>query len=84
MSELRELLAKATPGPWSVRQFSHDPARNLDTVKIEAVQRRVLGSLDRADGELIAAAVNALPALLDELDRLRAEVERLRNQSDGV
>ena len=70
---LRELLSKATPGPW-------EPT-NTTTVNCNYA----CGSgpwiiSDRndpqviADAALIAAAVNALPELLDEVERLRTHV----------
>ncbi len=73
--ELRALLAAATPGPWGVFQESvHDP------VVINTPERIVCEfhwydhkPTDREpDAHLIVAAVNALPGLLDEIERLRA------------
>jgi hypothetical protein len=104
-NELRKLLAAAMPVPWTV---SHgEDSWEVVGTKPDAMPyfwaRRTAFDDGSAGGEygasctvatrdLIVAAVNALPALLDELDdaradlreaivevaRFRAEVERLR------
>lgn len=62
---LRALLAAATQGPWrSDPRLSHHVVVG-DGPATRALTRRP----KQADALLIAAAVNALPELLDELDR---------------
>ena len=75
LAELRRLAEAATPGPWAARYGVSWEARVCATT----------GSLadvnSTANAELIVAAVNALPALLDaaaERDALAAKVERVR------
>ena len=75
LAELRRLAEAATPGPWAARYGVSWEARVCATT----------GSLadvnSTANAELIVAAVNALPALLDaaaESDALAAKVERVR------
>ena len=75
LAELRRLAEAATPGPWAARYG----------VSWEACVCATTGSLadvdSTANAELIAAAVNALPALLGvaaERDALAAKVERVR------
>ena len=75
LTELRRLAEAATPGPWAARYGVSWEARVCATT----------GSLadvdSTANAELIAAAVNALPGLLDtaaERDALAAKVERVR------
>ena len=75
IAELRRLAEAATPGPWAARYGVSWEARVCATT----------GSLadvnSTANAELIVAAVNALPALLDaaaERDELAAKVERVR------
>lgn len=77
---LRELLAKATPGPWEAdsnaygcnfvygcdRQALVCGGNNHDTLTIE-------------DAALIAAMKNALPTLLSEIALGRERMERLRH-----
>jgi len=73
---LRALLAKATQGPWTHAQsVSADAITALEgDYEIE-----VVSDVHRDDNAaLIVAAVNALPSLCDEVERLRAEVERLK------
>lgn len=78
-NELRELLARATPGRWHWNEEGQlvsthtkdsewggppEPVKIIETDSGYYPPRR-------NDAALIAAAINALPALLDELDRLR-------------
>lgn len=79
---LRALIAGATPGPWAVatgtdgtRPFAINAERG-GIVNWGGIARR--NSEGPANAALIAAAVNALPGLLDELDALRVDAERWR------
>ena len=79
VTELRRLAEAATPEPWEARYGVSWEARVCTTT----------GSLadvdSTANAELIAAAVNALPALLDaaaERDALAAKIERVRDWLD--
>lgn len=67
MADLRALTAAATPGPWNADGLTLRPGTIWDT-KGDDIAR----AWSQADANLIVAAVNALPALLDEIDRLRA------------
>ena len=80
LAELRRLLADGTPGPWS----TVSGAGNVWHFRDEGAPTVVAGHQCAAprvpDALLIAAAVNALPALLDaavERDALRAERDAL-------
>lgn len=112
---LRALLAKATPGEWSVAGqwdtcVSHEPglhretpcrrvarephlsdgeirvllpvgadAAGLDECLVAGMWDYEAGGIRRAeDAALIVAAVNALPALLNEVEALRALLATLR------
>jgi len=80
-ARLRELLADATPTPWA-----SDPAAPCDfggdLQGSEGEWNEFVGAAsDDVDTALIVAAVNALPALLDRLDELEAENERLAVQN---
>ena len=75
LAELRRLAEAATQGPWAARYGVSWEARVCATT----------GSLadvnSTANAELIVAAVNAIPGLLDvaaERDALAAKVERVR------
>ena len=104
--KLRELLSKATKGPWQivmarneegstcymVREHTHssvvverdqywpenyEPKTDSDGYwlpdeKMDALPHRV------GNAALIVAAVNALPALLDEVEGLREDRDRMR------
>lgn len=66
---LRDLLAAASPGPWEYRAslVSTHPARVLGTFH------------SSADGEFAAAARQAVPVLLAEIDRLSRSSEALED-----
>ncbi len=85
--QLRELLAKATPGPWKIqdgcswRRIGTDrgdgnvlcPTNHSGDGHPDLTAN---GGDTYANLKLIVAAVNALPALLSELEQLRSELER--------
>jgi hypothetical protein len=82
---LRALLEKATKGPWGKRNkvgyvLGADcvVAQCGDFADKELV--RFNAARWNADADLIVAAVNALPALLDELEGLREAVEKAAKQ----
>ena len=83
--EIEGLLARATPGPWTLGDEYPQTSVDRDWCSIDGQDwgafARVAVRLDRepnAEGEanaaLIVAAVNALPALLDERDRLAKRI----------
>jgi hypothetical protein len=98
-NELRKLLAAATPlpwivqkedyfGSWSVTGTANDPVPGLWRTEPEAfddgsAHGEYGPSCKEPTRDLIVAAVNALPALLDELDAARAEVAEAK-RLDGV
>jgi hypothetical protein len=83
LDHLAELERAATPGEWhastsgySVRDESGDVLADLRAKSIGGIEAMV------ANGELIAAARNALPALLAELRASRAVVAAAREAAD--
>lgn len=80
ITRLRELEAAATKGPWRVV-----PGDDVDTVCsdkhdiCQPYEVAVRGHYSRAPGDanaaLIAEARNALPLLLDEIEKLRAALK---------
>lgn len=80
--KLRELCAKATEGPWEhcssgllVEAFDLIP-REVSPTGPDAGAVALVGAID--DAELIAAARDAIPALLDEVERLERELATAR------
>lgn len=81
IEKLRALLAAATPGPWEC--VLSGPAPRIEAVDKRRGMRAagdphpVIARMPKdyaptlANGDIIAAAVNALPELLDEVERLR-------------
>jgi hypothetical protein len=92
---LRELLAKATPGPWHTKTecpgrccwhvFRNPPlyggtpdeAGNQD-------EPIVMNECREDDAALMAEARNQLPAILDELEAVRTERDRLRTALKAI
>jgi len=77
--KLRELIAKATPGPWqAMNAYQWDSIiGDIDGPDDGEMHYESVTDItshhdrSRANAALIAAAISALPALLDELARLR-------------
>lgn len=71
ITRLRELLAKAAPGPWYV---DYTPKNDDDGTLVRSPDRRWWTAKVpfASEADLIVAAVNALPALLDRLEKLEA------------
>lgn len=98
-NELRKLLAAGTPTPWTVETDDYWDSWSVTGPVLERVPGWPLeepkafddGSAygeygprcTEATRDLIVAAVNVLPAMLDELDALRAEVAEAK-RLDGV
>ena len=81
IEKLRALLAAATPGPWAYYDDIRPDVRSaanrggfMGAGHIATVSRYDGNTNDAA---LIAGAVNALPELLDEVERLRARKAEL-------
>ena len=79
-AELRRLLDEATPGPWTHR-LNQKPYRIVVFGGRKAYEAGYTTSdIEAADAALIAAAVNALPGLLDEREALRKALRTALNQ----
>lgn len=87
IARLRELEAAATQGPWEAmgRGIDQKPSPCAEVVSTEVrcmsycYGGEAEGITNEADVALIVAARNALPEILDALERL-AEVERIMGQ----
>jgi len=85
ITQLRELLSKATPGYWVFEAMLQTPGHGfIDAHKDRHAQSVMKNDRDvdevaikLEDGLLIVAAVNALPELLDRLEKLEAALPRL-------
>jgi hypothetical protein len=77
LAELRRLHETATPGPW-YHDENEDFVYTRDEFGDADGEIRCDTDCDEADAAFIAATRNALPDLLDEIERLRAENGRLR------
>lgn len=85
---LRELLAKATPGPWFDQSNEDYPGANHKIRPIDNISEwPAFGEIASAgphNAALIVAAVNNAPALLDRIEALEALNERLREALAGL
>jgi hypothetical protein len=75
--ELRRLLAEATPRPWT-----HRPNQNPYRIVVFGGRKAyeagyTTSDIEAADAALIAAAVNALPGLLDVVEATRIEARHM-------
>lgn len=77
MARLRELLDAGTPGRWERRLDGGGLPLIVVSPESTMPGQRVAGTAAAADAALIVAAVNALPDMLAEVDRLRAEHDDL-------
>lgn len=77
IAELRRLHESARPGPWYAG--TGDMVGTVVTADGDRVcSDDIFIRTHLPDFDLIAAARNALPALLDEIERLRADLQRAR------
>lgn len=91
LAEWRALCDKATPGPWRPERTICGNGERLYRVKYPAHGLNEGASFEIAhlvtteggleqqghDARLVATARTAMPQLLEEVERLRAEVERM-------
>jgi hypothetical protein len=79
-NELRKLLASASPGPWAVSDCGEWVVADNGQATICKMPwwPMELQTEKDANAALVAAAVNALPELLDRIAYLEAEVARLK------
>jgi carbamoylphosphate synthase large subunit len=80
IKELRRLCNEATPGPWRACQLIGFGAMRFVVTDAEKAQwYQVVAILQNpgsfAGDEFIAASRTAMPEALDEIERLRAELE---------
>ena len=77
--EIRERVEKATKGPWSTRFIYRlfSAARKNPAILVENPEDK-----DWDNAEFIAHAITDIPYLLEELRKVREEVERLTRQRD--
>lgn len=96
LAELRRLHEAATPGPWTSRKaymdtdgaFDYGIVGHVDgelRVIAETFGRVAVSKFPPAkeSAEFIAAARNALPRLLDEIERLRAVIRATHEGCNG-
>ena len=80
-AELRRLLERATPGPWHAwdRGIGYEVHTEVEhnPIRCDPLNSGFRETFGGPDAHLIAAAVNALPALLDAADALRAELAHM-------
>lgn len=88
---LRGLLAEATPGPWRLEVDESWGDKDTSVVSDKGViccdTQYYPTAVAPNDQALIAAAITALPAILDELTRLRAfrdSAACIRHNADGT
>jgi hypothetical protein len=83
LAAIRERAERATPGPWEAKIFDITAYDSELGRKVNLFEAYTDNHEDNC--QFVAHAREDMPALLAELDRLRAEVERLKSQrvADG-
>lgn len=90
LAEWKGLAEKATPGPWSKRNkvgyvYSDDPQSSCVVAVcgdfLDKELTRFNGDRWNADGDFIAASREAIPALIAEIERLKAALEDMALQA---
>lgn len=79
LATIEALANAATPGPWRVDRG--DVVADEPCVGVVGIAE-VMGAREEADATFIAAARQAVPALVAEARRLRAELAELSDESD--
>jgi len=84
-AEVKALAEAATPGPWYVVEHRFEDYTGVCTKNRDRITGNGRGypydpGCSRADAEFIAAAREAVPALIDEVERLQEENERNANR----
>ena len=88
-ARLRELLTKATPGPYRLHEKVARIAKDGERYLVVGAPDRWIallmeeGTKSEEDAALIVALVNAAPTLLDAADRLAEAEKALRTIADG-
>ena len=81
-TELRRLLDEATPGPWHAwdRGIGYEVHTEVEhnPIRCDPLNSGLRETFGGQDARLIAAAANALPGLLDQLDAAEAALARVR------
>ena len=94
VAEARELLAKATPGPWTAKSIEGQPEFEISDAKYEwqiccvagyAGARRFDGNYEsETNAELIARIPDLLSSLCNELEQQRSDADRLRAALEAI
>ena len=80
----RAVIAAATEGPWTYNSYAavQSLAAQCDVCRVEAESGDQATGQRAIDARFIAEARTCLPAALDEVERLRAEVAALKKAID--
>ena len=82
LAELRRLLEEATPRPWHAwnRGIGYEVHTEVEhnPIRCDPLNSGFRETFGGQDAQLIAAAANALPGLLDQLDAAEAALARVR------
>ena len=83
IARLRDLVGKATPGPWTSERQDEEDGSIYHAIHSRLGYAFVTNVEDDANAAYIVAACNAMPALLTELERTRAELDA-RTKAEGA
>jgi hypothetical protein len=83
IERLRSLIDAATPGPWHSYVEGRDHESGSDFIQTSGEDIELTGATT-ADQDLIATSRNAIPLLIDEVERLRKEKTAIRGSLLGL
>lgn len=89
LTHLKQLCEKATPGPWIDNEPDQSEPLIVNGVGIPVIKYlpgdgecEAFWMVKDCDIQFIAASRTALPALIEEVERLREENEQLKRDKD--
>ena len=80
LEELKAAFEAATPGEWTAPGFNSQGGKVACLLDNPDGLRLVSGNFKRPDATFIALAHNEFPAMLDEIEKLRRENDRLTSE----
>lgn len=88
LSEIRRVLAQATPGPWAATYGPGEDAMvwadDTDAEPLAVFAGYTADAYGQADAELVVLLRNQAQALCDELEAARVEIQNLRNHGTAM
>lgn len=79
----RDTIALATPGPWEAALYNGEISGSYGRV-LAVGKARIAATESNTDAMFIAEAREGWPAAVAEVERLRAQVKRMKNSLEAI